>query len=63
MESDLNIKWWRNDDDNIDNEEHVEILKIEAIEKASEMIKEGCSSGELISNISGIEYSGWWEIN
>ena len=52
-------RWWR--DGEIDPE-HVTDLEEHAMERITDMRKEGYTSGELSCNIDDVEYTGWWEM-
>ena len=43
-------------------EKYDEELSSSAVERMSEMTAQGYTSGELIAEINGISFSGWWEI-
>lgn len=53
-------RWWR--DEGEINPAHVEALEESAMEQIGEKAKEGYSSGQLLTEIDGVEYTGWWEI-
>lgn len=73
MESTIVIEYNFNRNDDSDapiKPSHLEALQEDAEERIFEMIKEGYTSGELISNVlvddedgeDGISYSGWFTI-
>ena len=65
----ISYRWWRTDKKSI-RKEHIEALKETAMNRISDLMKDGYASGELIDNIriddrdgeDGIEYQGWFEI-
>lgn len=58
----IKFNWWNKDikeeDFNVLNQ-----LETEAEERIFQMKSEGFTSGELHSEINGINYQGWFEIN
>ena len=61
MTLNLKFSWW----DEYDKEPvelHQEALTIHAMEHATEMIKQGYSSGQLLYEFADVPYQGWWEL-
>ena len=67
--------WWTADEGIDIPEKHKEALNEDALERMSQMIKEGYTSGELSTSVrygkdivpeedeeDGLAYSGWWSI-
>lgn len=58
----IKFKWWNNDIEKVDFEVQ-EKLEGKAEERIYQMKAEGYTGGELHSEINGVEYQGWFEIN
>lgn len=61
MKGVINFNWYSDED--ILNEDHIETLKLSAIERTSEMVKEDYTSGELYTVVEGVHYNGFWDIS
>lgn len=62
----ITVRFWA---DGLIPEKHHDALEEAGLKRATEMIEQGCTSGELFENIcavgdpeEGIEYLGWWEV-
>jgi len=60
-ESTVSWHWWRGDGRSL-AKKAVGTLVQDAKDRADEMIAKGYSSGELYSEVNGVEYTGWWEV-
>lgn len=73
----ISIKYWWTIDSDVSDipEKHFEALEKDATERIFNQLKEGMTSGELITSVrfgkdlvpeesddEGLEYSGWWEM-
>ncbi len=63
MEIKITYRWWRSDNetDDITYSRHDERLRHSALERIFESAQQGCGSGELLEEIDGINYNGWFE--
>jgi hypothetical protein len=53
------FRWWRGDDKPV-VDKHIAELNTHAVDRIAIMSLEGYSSGELLTRIGGVDYSGWW---
>lgn len=58
MEFSIKINWFGNDVSDL----HEEELKDHACQRALSMIQEGYNAGELLYEVDGKNYQGWWNI-
>ena len=58
----ISFRWWRGDKKAI-RPSHQELLEEDAWKRITEMMNEGCTSGELIASMDDIEYSGHWSLS
>ncbi len=56
----INYKWWRDDKGDIDPDDEG-LLKGHADQKIAEDRACGMTSGQLLTEVNGTEYQGWWE--
>lgn len=61
FERKITYRWW-NDEKEIDTN-HIGQLEEEAIERINSMLVDDYTSGELNTEIEGVYYNGWWELN
>jgi hypothetical protein len=57
----ITYRWWCDGRKKI-KPEYIPTLEETADERIAVMMVQGFTSGELIANIGGKEYTGWWEV-
>lgn len=63
MKCQLNYEWWNQDDKEIDvDTDHYDDLQEHSNEHIPAQIAEGYTSGQLLLEVDGTNYQGWWEI-
>lgn len=62
MTTTITFQWWRADTHKEIPEKHREQLKDSARKRIDEIVDKGFSGGQLLDEIEGIEYRGWWDL-
>ncbi|NMB83299.1 MAG: hypothetical protein GYA14_15935 [Ignavibacteria bacterium] len=57
----ITFSWWHDEAPNVESE-HEERLESAAMERISQLLPDGYTSGELHEEIEGIYYNGWWDM-
>jgi len=56
----ITYRWWQGDKNEV-NPDHTEELDTHATTRITKMRAQDYTSGELNTEINGVNYSGWWE--